>query len=89
MALSEAMAAGLPAVGLKMCNGVNSLIQDGVNGYLTDATPEAFGDALEKLIKNASLRVKMGKAGTEAMKAYAPDIIWDLWEQAIDSVVTK
>lgn len=89
MALSEAMSAGLPAVGLKMCNGVNSLIKDGVNGYLTEASPEAFREALERLMKDAALRAQMGNAGVEAMKAYAPEIIWDLWEHALGIVAVK
>ena len=87
MALSEAMAAGIPAIGLKMCNGVNSLIQNGINGYLTDATPEAFREALEYLMTNPTLRVQMGQEGIRTMQAYEPEKIWDLWENAIKSVV--
>lgn len=89
MALSEAMAAGLPVIGLTMCNEVNSLIQNGINGYLTVATPEAFREALECLMKNPVLRGQMGQEGKQAMRAYEPEKIWDLWENAIKSVVVK
>lgn len=89
MALSEAMAAGLPVIGLKICNGVNSLIKDGVDGYLTESTSEAFREALERLMKNPALRVRMGQEGRQAMRAYAPEKIWDLWERAIKSVVKE
>lgn len=88
MALSEALAAGVPAIGLKKCNGVNSLIIDGINGYLTESDPDAFRDALERLMKNPSLREQMGKAAIEEMKRYRPDIIWDAWEHAIQEVVS-
>lgn len=89
MALSEAMAAGIPAVGLKTCNGVNSLIIDGVNGYLTEPTRESFQEALEKLMKDSSLREKMGKAAIEEMKKYEPDRIWDLWEKEMVKITAK
>lgn len=89
MALSEAMAAGIPAVGLKNCNGVNSLITDGVNGYLTEQTRESFQEALEKLMKDSSLREKMGKAAIEEMKKYEPDRIWDLWEKEMVKITAK
>lgn len=89
MALSEAMAAGIPAVGLKNCNGVNSLITDGVNGYLTEPTRESFQEALEKLMNDSSLREKMGKAAIEEMKKYEPDRIWDLWEKEIVKITAK
>ena len=36
LGLTEAMAAGVPAVGFKGCTGVEDLIQDGVTGLLAD-----------------------------------------------------
>ena len=52
LALTEAMAAGLPCVGLKDCAGVAYLIKDGVNGLLCENTPESLAGSLERLISD-------------------------------------
>ena len=87
LALTEAMAVGLPCVGLKTTASVNELIVDGVNGFLTDNTPEDFAAKLKILMDDQDLRVQMGRAGHEMMKHYAPEKIWDQWENLIVQVV--
>ena len=86
LALTEAMSAGLPAVGCKSCPAVNELIKDGENGFLCENGVDAFAQALEKLMSDEELREKMGKAAKEDMKQYAPDKIWDMWEKLIEQV---
>ena len=86
LALTEAMSAGLPAVGCKSCPSVNELIKDGENGFLCENGVDAFAQALEKLMSDEELREKMGKAAKEDMKQYAPDKIWDMWEKLIEQV---
>ena len=86
LALTEAMSAGLPAVGCKSCPAVNELIKDGENGFLCENGVDAFAQALEKLMIDEELREKMGKAAKEDMKQYAPDKIWDMWEKLIEQV---
>lgn len=80
MSMAEGMSMGLPAVGYKNCSAVNELIQDGVNGYLCENGVHDFRDKLRKLMEDRTLRVKMGAAARESMKAYAPEKIWDAWE---------
>ena len=87
LALTEAMAVGLPCVGLKQTPSVNELIVDGVNGFLADNTPEDFAEKLKILMDDRNLRVKMGKAGHEMMKQYAPERVWHQWEELIETVV--
>ena len=48
LALTEAMSAGLPAVGCKSCPAVNELIKDGENGFLCENGVDAFAQALRK-----------------------------------------
>ena len=86
LALTEAMSAGLPAVGCKSCPAVNELIKDGENGFLCENGVDAFAQALEKLMSDEELREKMGQAAKEDMKQYAPDKIWDMWEKLIEQV---
>ena len=86
LALAEAMSMGLPAVGYRNCPAVNELIEDGKNGILCEDGVLPFAGALETLMKDQNLRIAMGNAGKEAMKQYAPEKIWDSWEQVIKEV---
>lgn len=87
--LAEAMSAGLPAVGLKICGGTNELIQDGKTGFLTDDTVKSFADGLEKLMSDAGLRAQMGKEAHQFTLNYRPEKMWDIWEQLLDSLVQR
>lgn len=87
LALGEGMSAGLPAIGYKNCPSVNEVIVDGKNGLLCDDGAQPFAEALDKLMSDRELRVQMGKAAKEAMAAYAPEKIWDQWEELIEKVV--
>lgn len=89
LALTEAMAVGLPCVGLKTTPSVNELIVDGVNGFLADNTPEDFAAKLKALMDDRNCRVKLGGSGHEMMKRYAPETIWNQWEQLIGQVVRQ
>lgn len=89
MALAEGMSVGLPAVGYKNCPAVNELIKDGVNGLLCDDGVEPFAKALDTLMGNQNLRVQMGQAARADMAQYAPQQIWDQWEELIERVVAK
>ena len=86
-ALAEAMATGLPCVGLKNTPSVKELIVDGVNGFLTENTPEDFAQKLKLLMDDQDLRRKMGKAGHDMMKEYVPERIYDQWEKLLLDVV--
>lgn len=87
--LGEAMSAGLPAVGYASCPGVNEVIEDGVTGFLAEDGVDALAKALRRLMEDQDLRVRMGRAAHEAMRAFAPDRIWDQWEQFLYDTVRK
>lgn len=76
----EAMAAGIPVIGLKKCHGTNYLVKDGKTGFLTDNSVESFRKALKTLMDDAELRDHMGQAGLAASARYAPNDIWNQWE---------
>lgn len=84
MSLAEGMSMGLPAIGYKNCSGVNELITDDVDGYLCEDGVDDFRDKLRKLMADRDLRVAMGKQARIAMKAYAPEKIWDTWENLLE-----
>ena len=87
LSLGEAMSMGLPAVGYKNCSAVNELIQDGINGYLCDDGVEDFRDKMSMLMKDTNLRIKMGQNARHSMEKYAPEKIWDSWEQLLQNIM--
>lgn len=89
LALTEAMSLGLPSVGCKECPGVNTLIRDGQNGFLCDATPESLAEALRKLMLDQNLRLRLGAQAKEDMKEFTPERVWDQWEVLLTELVEK
>ena len=89
LALTEAMAAGLPAIGYKSCPSVNELIIDGYNGFLCDDGIDDFAEKLKILMSDAELRKKMGENARKSMEKFAPEKIWDQWEALIKEVVAE
>ena len=85
MTLTEAMSYGVPVVGLKAAPGVRSLIRNGVNGFLTDGSPESFASGLEKLMNSECFRKKIGMQAKKDMESYSPELIFGLWDNLIKS----
>jgi glycosyltransferase involved in cell wall biosynthesis len=83
LSLSEAMAAGLPSVGLKKCFGVRDLIEDGKTGFLVSENEGNIAMTLGRIMSNAELRNQMGRLGKYTMKKYDPVNIWNEWESLL------
>lgn len=85
--LLEAMSHGLPVVGSGL-GGVRSIIRDGVNGfYVPPEDPAALADALGLLIRDPSLRTRMGAAGVQLMESeYSPQNFFTRMQEAFQSV---
>lgn len=84
LTLCEAMAHGLPAIGFSSCNGINRQILDGRNGILCDASQgiEGLVDAMQTLMDDPDLRVRMGAAAREDfLDRYANDVVHAQWEE--------
>ena len=86
LALGEAMAVGLPSIGLKTAPAVNELIVDGKNGILVENTEEDFAKNLEKLILDSELRKKIGLKAKEMIKNYSEDKVINMWKDLVDNV---
>lgn len=89
LALTEAMSCGLPAIGYKSCGAVNEIIEEGKNGYLVENGVEPLAEAMRKLMRDQKLRVQMGQAAHEAMKRFAPEKVWDTWENLLKTHCEK
>ena len=81
MVLLEAMGCGLPLVSFDCPTGPADIIQDGRNGLLVpDGDIKGLAAALNRLIEDPPLRRRMGAAGAEMAKDYAPARIAARWE---------
>lgn len=83
LSLAEAMSAGVPSVAYRSCPAVNELIEDHKTGILAPDGVKPLADALRELMENKEMRIEMGQAARDSMKAYAPESVWDRWERLI------
>lgn len=79
LAIADAMAMGLPHIGFKDAHSVNEIIVDGHNGFLAEDVSD-FAAKLKILMQDKALRIKFGKNAREDMKAYAPEILMQQWD---------
>lgn len=80
-ALAEAMSAGLPCV-VSDIPGNRQLIDDGKQGFLTPVgDPEATSVAIARLLKDVSLRLRLGEAARQRIvDNYSSDQVSDRYE---------
>ncbi len=78
------MASGVPVVVSPV--GMNAtVVQDGENGFLAD-TPAAWEAALERLIEDAALRQRLGRAARETVRQrYTFDVNYDAFKAALEA----
>lgn len=86
LAFAEAMASGLPCVCLSTCKGMDELVENGKNGFLSESTPDAFSELLSKLAEDPALRKRISFAARASMEAYAPGKIWPQWDLLLDKI---
>lgn len=89
IALGEAMATGLPCIGLKNCPAVNTLVKDRENGLLCENTKEDLAKCLLLLMENQALRSQYGQKARNDISAYHPEKVWNLWEKAIQKLANR
>jgi len=84
MALIEAMAAGLPVVASSV-GGIPEVVEHGVHGLLVDPEdPVALAEAISLLSGDPNLRVRMGRAGQDRVKArFSIDAMVDQYERRL------
>lgn len=77
-ALLEAMACGLPVLGTRV-PGIQEIIIDGENGVLCETSAVSLREGLQRLINDAPLRQRVGRAAREYVEAhFALDRVVDL-----------
>lgn len=83
-ALAEAMACGLPAVAFDCPSGPREIIRDKVDGLLVPpGNIAALAGAIESLISNEEMRLRMAADAPDVLKRFALDAILDRWEAVL------
>ena len=84
LTLIEAYTHGLPAVGFAECSGVNSIIQNGLNGFLApEMTAESLAQALSQLMGDEELLQKMSDAALDRAADFDRKTILPKWEEML------
>lgn len=89
LGLSEALAAGLPCIGLKTATGINELIVDRENGLLTEPHIIDIARKLTELMNNQPLRIKYGQNARESMKKYSEEMFFAKWDALIEDALSE
>ncbi len=87
LVLIEAQSFGLPCVAFDSARGACEILTDGENGFLIEnRSLSDMANALDKLIENPDLRIKLGKASRENAETYSLPNVKKLWITFIDNV---
>ena len=89
LGLSEALASGLPCIGMKTATGINELIIDRENGLLTEPFYLDITRKLTELMNNQPLRAKYGKKARESMRKYSEELFLAKWDALIEDVLNE
>jgi len=90
MAITEAMACGLPIISFACDCGPKEIVTDGVDGYLVqpDNTQE-LADKICSLIENPTLRNRMGETARVNSARYNLEIIAGKWKELFERLVDQ
>lgn len=80
LVMPEAMSCGLPVVSFDCPFGPESIVTDGVDGFLVrNRSVSDFADRICQLIEDEPLRIRMGKAAVLSAQRYAAEKIMPQW----------
>jgi len=89
-ALAEAMAQGYATVSFDCPGGPSMLVDHGKNGLLVPTGDiEALAIAIEQLMTDDALRMRLGLAAKEVVHQYSPARVKELWIRLIQGCITE
>ncbi len=86
LALTEAMAMGIPVIGCSDCPSVCLLVKDERSGFVCESKPEAIAAKLEILMKDKLKRLEFGGKAKIDMKPFSMDAVLNLWDALLVEV---
>jgi glycosyltransferase involved in cell wall biosynthesis len=78
----QAFLAAKPVITAKDSGGVLEFVEDGVSGLVTDGSPEALGDAADRLASDPQLARRLGDAGRARVKDFD-------WTHVVEQLVSS
>ena len=83
--LIEAMSHGVPCIAFDSAEGAREIITSGENGFLIkNRNKEVMIHKIEDLMKDESLRIKIGKQARKSVHKYTSDIVGEEWFSLIE-----
>jgi len=86
--ITEAMAAGVPAVAVNKM-GPSDIIQNGIDGYLIEENVEEFSRKIGDLLDDNELRKKMGETARKNASEFSVEKCTDKMEELYKRLATK
>lgn len=90
LALLEAMSAGVPVVAYDCPCGPSEIIDNNVTGFLIpQGDRAAMVEALNTLIEDKGLRMRMGEASVRRAAQFSPANIIEQWEKLLEGLINS
>ncbi|WP_084961074.1 glycosyltransferase [Thermoactinospora rubra] len=88
MVMIEAMSHALPVVAFDCPTGPADVLTDGEDGVLVPPQDvDALAAALDRLLADRDLRVRMGAAAAVTARAYSPEVVMPMWEELFERLL--
>lgn len=87
LVLIEAMACGLPVVSTNCPFGPSEIVENGINGFLTELDAYDMASKMEWMISHEKERNEMGKNAHLTAARYKEHVVMKEWEKAYESVL--
>jgi len=87
-AISEAQGCGRPVVAVS-CPGVEDLIEDGVSGRIVIRNPAAMAKAVDSLIADSDVALRIGEASAVAVSDRRPVCVGECLVQFLEGVHSR
>jgi glycosyltransferase involved in cell wall biosynthesis len=90
LSMVEAMATGLPVVAFEGCSGIrHSAIHEKTAILAPEMNARSFAGALSRLMRDSSLRKKLGEQAQQHVQAFSLNKIIDKWEAMLWDCLSK
>jgi glycosyltransferase involved in cell wall biosynthesis len=86
LVVSEALTAGLPCVAVRAA-GTPDIVEDGVDGFLTDNSVSSFTGPICRLVSDQGLRDRLSKSAIANSSKFTVDAMIDKFVKFYQSVI--
>jgi len=88
LVVCEALTAGLPCVAVRAA-GIPEVIEDGVDGFLTENSADGFAESISRLISDPDLRNRLSEGALRNSEKFSTRIMAERFEAFYQSVIEQ